>query len=264
MNQLPILMYHGIEESTRQYPWAEEERPYVVSKDAFEGHLKKIMELGFKTLGLDDIRDFLHGAIEEKSIVLTFDDGHASHSEIVVPLLKKYRMQAIFFVPVNKVGQEGYVEWPHLAKMAEDGFDLGSHGMNHVPLTNLSEKDLYEEIVNSRKILEYHLSARVNSFSVPRGFCHVRLLQAIERHGYEFVFTSHYGVNTPRGRASDLKRICIKRDTSLSEVEQIMQGKIQAQKLMERAKEYVREHVKPETYDWLAAIKRRLTGGGKA
>ena len=69
--------------------------------------------------------------------IVTFDDGNKSDIEIVLPILKKYGITGKFYPIVNKVGQHGYMTWDDIRTLVEMGMQIGSHGLDHVALTDL-------------------------------------------------------------------------------------------------------------------------------
>jgi len=179
VKQLPILNYHGVESNRDQYLWLDEEKPYVLSLRRFEEQMDLISDSGFASLsmgGLDQwfdqeewisiprhcgersdeaIRALPAGRseiasgtscprndgvpVERRSIMLTFDDGHVSHHEEVLPVLKQRKLNAIFFIPAGLVGYREQMTWPHLRQLLLEGFEIGSHGLRHIPLTHLKE-----------------------------------------------------------------------------------------------------------------------------
>ena len=82
MNVVPILNYHGIEKQEGEYVWSETERPYVISTGNFSRQFDFLSANQFKSLSSDELGQWLMGSFPcERPMVLTFDDGHASHYE---------------------------------------------------------------------------------------------------------------------------------------------------------------------------------------
>ena len=102
MSNLPILNYHGIETRENEYPWLEEEKPYVLPFTKFEAQLNFLAENDFKSLSLNGLEDWLEKkVVHAKPIVLTFDDGHICHCDHVIDALIKRNIKAIFFIPTK-------------------------------------------------------------------------------------------------------------------------------------------------------------------
>ncbi|MCB9503354.1 MAG: polysaccharide deacetylase family protein [Deferribacteres bacterium] len=81
-NQVPVFVFHSVDPIT------------------FEEQLLYLKKNGYRTLNADDLLQILKGkkTLQERSVVLTFDDGVASLYSVAWPLLKKYEYQAISFL----------------------------------------------------------------------------------------------------------------------------------------------------------------------
>ncbi|MDD7280926.1 MAG: polysaccharide deacetylase family protein [Erysipelotrichaceae bacterium] len=92
---IPILGYHDIVCDETKI-----DSRYTLSLSDFEEQMKYLYEHDFHTLSLDELYDFYRGTLEidEKSIVLTFDDGYESFISLVKPVLEKYGFNATCFV----------------------------------------------------------------------------------------------------------------------------------------------------------------------
>ena len=90
-------------------------------------------------------------------------------------------------------------------------------------MSRLAQRALLEHLTVSKTLLEEHLGARVNCFSVPYGLVNRRVLQAARLAGYDTICTSW---NWPaRPGAQTLNRVQMLADTSLSEFRQLLIGK---------------------------------------
>ena len=134
-------------------------------------------------------------AIEKNSgWMLTFDDGNISDYELVLPLLLEKKIKATFFLIVDKIGTNGYINWSQVAEMHGNGMCIGSHSFSHRKMTTLSKKDVIREFTESKKILEDFISAPVVLFSYPYGECSLETHRSGIDAGYEILFTSKHGI----------------------------------------------------------------------
>jgi peptidoglycan/xylan/chitin deacetylase (PgdA/CDA1 family) len=136
----------------------------------------------------------LNWSTEEPRWMLTFDDGNISDYEVVFPLLIEKKIKATFFLIVNKIGSEGYLNWSQVIEMHRNGMCIGSHSFSHPRMTTLSKKDAIRELNDSKKKIEDFLSAPVSSFSYPFGEYSLELNKLCMELGYQFIFTSHHGI----------------------------------------------------------------------
>ncbi len=88
---LRVLVYHGICDNQ---PWRFNSR--YLSEVQFEEHLKLISRL-YHAVSLQDV---LTGnlSVDKLNVLLTFDDGLKNNFSHAFPLLKRYKIPAVFFV----------------------------------------------------------------------------------------------------------------------------------------------------------------------
>lgn len=249
ISRLAILNYHAIQSVGDEY---------AVSLSAFEAQLEEIMAQGFSLLTLNELKEWRRGDQRKKPLLLTFDDGLQSHYDYAAPRLKKMDLAGIFFIPTDLVGTKGHMGWDEIRKLREQGFEIGSHGKRHIPLTDLSEEELREELSESKKVLEKKWGGPIRSFSVPRGFYQPRISKLAEEAGYEFVFTSQFDLNEREGNPLCLKRLAVRKNLSRGEFSQMIQGRLGAKRHWEALKSGVRSIFTPSLYDALASVKRKV------
>lgn len=98
---IPILCYHDVG-TPGGHPLA-----------IFENHLSFLKDKGYKTISVRKLYRIVKGKeyIDDKYVVLTFDDCHLSNWKFAVPLLQKYGFRAVFFA-VSDFIVEGRVRHP--------------------------------------------------------------------------------------------------------------------------------------------------------
>lgn len=76
----------------------------------------------------------LRKPIPEKLVVLTFDDGCASHATTVAPILKEMGFGGTFYISnfaSFSTRKDWYLTWRQMREMAKDGFEIGNHTHGH-------------------------------------------------------------------------------------------------------------------------------------
>jgi peptidoglycan/xylan/chitin deacetylase (PgdA/CDA1 family) len=162
-----------------------------------------------------------HAAQARLLVAITFDDALTSVFDNALPELERRGFHCTIFVPSGKLG--GFPDW-----MMEEGTDktdpvvdarriqrslgplvaVGSHGVNHVHMTQIPIQAAQEEIRNSRMSLEELSGGAVQSFSFPYGDHSDELVTMCRHEGYTKVFLIspervNPGVDTlVRGRVS--------------------------------------------------------------
>lgn len=119
--------------------------------------------------------------VPESMITFSFDDGYRSVYDNAFPILEKYGYAGTVFVITSATGQIGYMSAGHLVELAKKGWEIGSHGVTHRYLTELSDEELDWEVFASREYLK-SLGLTVTSFAPPGGKYDSRTIAAVSRY----------------------------------------------------------------------------------
>lgn len=200
--KIPIIIYHSV-------------RPYIpdesILQDRFdltpellEQQLAYLQDHGYTTISLDDLeRDIKRGTTTPvlRPVVLTFDDGWRNQYRYAFPLLKKYHMQATFYVYTNPVDNEAehFLTWEQIKEMAAAGMTIGSHTLSHPYFGNSSSAEMRKEIFESKRVLERNLGKTVLHFAQPFGYTSPGIEALIKEAGYETSRGTHRGVYHSQG-----------------------------------------------------------------
>jgi peptidoglycan/xylan/chitin deacetylase (PgdA/CDA1 family) len=127
--------------------------------------------------------------IPNKLVVFTFDDSVKSHSTVVRPLLKKYGFGATFFVtegfdfPTNK---RDYMTWEEIAALNREGFEIGNHTRDHLPVTRENLPKLKEQLAAIQQRCREHHIPPPRSFAYPGNRFAVEALPVLAELGFQF------------------------------------------------------------------------------
>lgn len=186
--RVPVFMYHDI--------LPKKEVFFDVTYQEFAQHLRLIQEKGLTPISFDQLVTHLRTGLPlpEKPIMLTFDDGYASHYDYVYPLLKKYGYPAVFSVYTQNMGKNtgrSHVNWQQLKEMAADPLvTIASHSVTHPrDLRVLSDAQLQMEVTKSKQILEAQLGIPIRYFTYPEGKYDERVAKAVQAAGYQAALT---------------------------------------------------------------------------
>ncbi len=101
---------------------------------------KKAREKYDYSLGLDP---------EKPIIALSFDDGPSIYTERIINALKKYNVQATFFMVGYNVR-----EYKDVVRLVYDsGMEIGNHTIDHKKLTDLSKSDIKSEVFDNEDLI---------------------------------------------------------------------------------------------------------------
>ena len=193
----------------------EEARPgepfYRITAAQLEELLSALHKLGYQTVSSREFRRWQRGEVQlpEKTVVFTFDDGYASHCEVVAPLLRRHGFSGTFFLTTEFIGRPGYVTWEQARRLVFLGMEIGSHGSTHRPLISLSREALDEELTRSKRALEEKLGIPVLAIAAPGGFWNQAVADAVQRAGFEAAWVSTIGTNGPETQPLALRRVSV-------------------------------------------------------
>ena len=169
-----ILTYHAIDDGPP---------PLCVDPKTFRAHLEAIGRTGAEVLTVSELVEALGGdEPPERAVAITFDDGLLSVVREAAPMLHARGMPATVFAVAGHLGREN--DWPSqlpgaprrpladaeaLAALVDEGWEVGSHGYGHAPLSEADDALLERELVASRHKLETVVEAPVTSYAFPYG-----------------------------------------------------------------------------------------------
>lgn len=140
-------------------------------------------------------------------MALSFDDGYLEMHDFVAPELQRRSMGATFFVlpefasrPRNLAPEMRWTDGcPYLSRsmireLADQGFELGAHGLRHHVLTTVDDRTAKAEVIDSRIRLAELIGRDVCGFAYPCGAHAGRHAQMAVTAGYEWAVTVEPGV----------------------------------------------------------------------
>lgn len=87
-----------------------------------------------------------------------------------------------------------------LARLADDGHEIGSHSMTHCLMPECNDRELAYELSESRRVLQARTGQAIESFCYPNGNSDARSVDAVAKAGYRRAVTTNWGRN---GRDAD-------------------------------------------------------------
>ncbi len=120
-------------------------------------------------------------------IALTFDDGpHPHQTEQILEILKRYEVQATFFM----VGQN-VINYPDAARaVLRAGHEVGNHTFSHLHMRDLGEERLFEEVGMCEDALEELCEYRPHLFRPPEGNVTKGVRDCSEKGDYALILWS--------------------------------------------------------------------------
>lgn len=127
--------------------------------------------------------------VPDKLVVLTFDDSVKSHFTVVRPILLKYEFGATFFITEGfefKTNKEHYMTWEEIATLHADGFEIGNHTVDHLPVTQKNLPALESQLSGINLRCAEHGIPEPTSFAYPGNSLIAEALPILRREGIRF------------------------------------------------------------------------------
>jgi peptidoglycan/xylan/chitin deacetylase (PgdA/CDA1 family) len=208
----PILTYHHVGPRRR----GARLKGLYVSRKLFARQLAELDSAQFSTALFETIT--VGNAHPGSRIFLTFDDGFRDVFENALPVLSKYRFQAILFLVSDLLGKTN--EWQQRAgdiveplmndAQVKDwlaaGQQIGAHTKTHPRLTQIPLEEAREEITASKKSLEDRFGFPIKHFCYPYGDWNEPIRDLVSAAGYQTACTTISGVNVPETSPFEFKR----------------------------------------------------------
>jgi peptidoglycan/xylan/chitin deacetylase (PgdA/CDA1 family) len=116
-----------------------------------------------------------------------------------------------------------FMNWSEICDLADSGMEIGSHTSSHPILSKLPPEEQYQELLDSKSLIEMHTRKAVRALAYPVG-SHSAFTDETERlvrrAGYEVAFSFYGGINTAKNcRLTDIRRLEPSADPSLFRTE---------------------------------------------
>jgi peptidoglycan/xylan/chitin deacetylase (PgdA/CDA1 family) len=213
------LGYHAVSE---RWPAS-----LAIAPRHLEEHVRILADRGFT--GVTFHEAVLRPPPDAKTLAITFDDAYRSVIELALPILSRAGFVATVFAPTAYVGTEEPMAWPgidhwrdtehaeelvpmsweELKRLAEAGWEIGSHTHSHPRLPTLDDAALESELQRSRQEIERQLGS-CRSLAYPYGDHDDRVIEAARQARYEAAGTLPARLMRPAGTL-DWPRIVVTR-----------------------------------------------------
>ncbi|MCW2968312.1 MAG: polysaccharide deacetylase family protein [Solirubrobacteraceae bacterium] len=193
MTDTLVLCYHAVSPT---WPAA-----LSVTPDAFARQLRMLDRAGYVGATFSDA---VMAPPARRTVAITFDDAYRSELALAAPLLQELGWPATVFVPTDHVDAGGPMVWPgidqwvespyvdellplswdEVRRLAQEGWEIGSHTCSHPRLTQIQDDQLGDELARSRRRIEEELQAPCTSVAYPYGDVDGRVVAAAREAGY--------------------------------------------------------------------------------
>lgn len=199
--KVPVLLYHYISLNPNKTDIARD--GLSTAPSVFDQQLATLKNNGFTSITFDELAAAFDGktTLPPKPVILTVDDGYMDFYSNAYPILQKYQMKAISFIPTGLMGGGMYMTWGQIEELARSPYvSFGAHSIHHYFLSKVAPSVMISEIGESKRVLEQHVGYTVNWFCYPYGGFNDAVVDAVKKAGYIGAITTMPGVWQYRSR----------------------------------------------------------------
>ena len=200
---IPIFTYHRI--VPKMYKQAKYfDDSDTISEKVFKEQMRYLYLNGYKTISIDEFYCWYQGKckFDNKTVMITFDDGYQEDYFIALPILERYNFKATSFIVGIRVKDEKITKYDGNKKKYLSNNLIKDIKNNHKNLTleshsydmhfkkkdkPISKKYNYEENLNDFKKNE---KFKFKYIAYPYGYTDGEVLKAVEKSKYKLGFLS--------------------------------------------------------------------------
>jgi peptidoglycan/xylan/chitin deacetylase (PgdA/CDA1 family) len=166
---VPVLCYHQIRAPTARDGAAA--RPYIVAPAVLEKQMQALDDAGFHTVTGDElVAHVARGArLPSKPVLLTFDDASAGQFTAALPILRRHRFVATFFVMTVVLDKPGWLTRRQVRELDRAGMTIGAHTWDHSAVPDYAGADWQRQIDEPTRTLTRLVGHPVRLFAYPFG-----------------------------------------------------------------------------------------------
>jgi peptidoglycan/xylan/chitin deacetylase (PgdA/CDA1 family) len=205
---VPILVYHVI--NTQPSGSTADPALYVPVAE-FTSEMQALKADGWHAVTLNQVAAYWARGTSlgsGKPIVITFDNGYASHYVTALPVLKSLGWVGVENLPVTGLpSSDGGLSETQVKGLIAGGWELNSQGLTGAPLTGGDLTRLTSDLSGARQTLRTRYGVPVNWFSYPSGAYDETVVAAVHAAGYVGATTLSPGWAGPQADRFRLPRL---------------------------------------------------------
>lgn len=174
-------------------------------------------------------------------VAITFDDGYASVAQVAAPIMERLDLTGTVYLTAACIGNdeasrqasnpasghlngERFMIWPETRALQASGWQIGSHGLDHVDMTVQIPDALESQLQSSKHRIESNLGVPCHAFAYPWGRNIEQTRQAVHTAGYAHAAGTLHGPLCAASPQLAFPRIDVRRDYATDDVESMLRG----------------------------------------
>ncbi len=239
-----VLCYHRVLRRSENSQLS----PYAVTPQQFRAQMSLLAAEGFRSLTLDDFRAAATGARElsPRSVLVTFDDGHADIYQNAWPIARERGITLNLFLCTGLILGERVagldhshgadlrepadlcrpLTWGEVREMSQNGVGVGFHSHTHRNHGRLSLAEIAADARRGLTVLQQEAGITPAAFAFPyghHGSYSSEAISVLRQHGLEIFFTTEMD-RTSLPSTSPISRLVIHREDDLQSFRRKLYG----------------------------------------
>ena len=220
--EIPVLCYHRlVSAATDGGMFATHLRV-----ELFEQQLRFLRDEGYRTLHFADFDSAQTFDVNQRAVILTFDDGYEDNYTLLFPLLKAYGAKAVIYLVSGcdenqwdtARGERSLDLMSHAqcAEMLASGLvEFGAHSVTHGDLSAMTSAQAVAEVKKSKATLEASLGVVMHTFAYPYGRLNRSVKGIVRRAGFRYGIATDSGPLAMHENPFHIRRIVVFPNTTI-------------------------------------------------
>ena len=205
---IPILVYHVV--NTQPSQSTANPALYVPAAE-FSGQMQALKTAGWHAVTLNQVAAYWARGTSlgtGKPIVITFDNGYASHYVNAFPVLKGLGWVGVENLPVTGLPPtDGGLSETQVRGLIAAGWELDTQGLTSSTITGSDTTRLTSDLTSARQTLRSRYGVPVNWFAYPSGSYDDSAVAAVRAAGFAGATTISPGWADPQSNRFRLPRL---------------------------------------------------------
>jgi peptidoglycan/xylan/chitin deacetylase (PgdA/CDA1 family) len=185
---VPVLCFHQLRDfRPGDSAYA---RTMITPPPVFTAQLQALRDGGYTPVTGDELVDHLQfgTALPPRTVLLTFDDGSATHHSVALPVLSQLGFPATFFPMTVVLNKPDWLSDDQLRDLDRAGMTIGAHTWDHRRLDRLTGDQWATQLDQPRAQLTEILGHPVDLIAYPYGMWSQEALTRVNAAGYRAAF----------------------------------------------------------------------------
>ncbi|HEX8075610.1 MAG TPA: polysaccharide deacetylase family protein, partial [Thermoleophilaceae bacterium] len=183
----------------------------------FRRQMRALLRAGYRTITQRQLFDAVYraAALPRRPVIVSVDDGYVDDVTEILPVLRRLRMVATFYVITGRTHEAGFLSARQIRSLERAGMDVGAHTRTHPDLPSLAAEGLRAEVSGSARDLRRILGHPVYWFAYPAGAFDERTIGAVRRAGFLMAVTTQPGSSVSSTAPFAIPRLRVNRSTGV-------------------------------------------------